>query len=77
MSTVELRTGSVPFGKEDVTSWRKFGRAYECPVLLCPEEEGGFSVHALTLPGALVRERPSRRHLVTSLRLFRFNRGNT
>jgi predicted RNase H-like HicB family nuclease len=52
MSTAELHTGSLPISKE-VVSWQKFGRAYECPVLLCPEGEGGFSVHALTLPGAI------------------------
>jgi predicted RNase H-like HicB family nuclease len=54
MSTAELRTTSLPIDKEEVVfSWQEFGRAYECPVLLCPEEEGGFSVHALTLPGAV------------------------
>ncbi|MCH7752761.1 MAG: type II toxin-antitoxin system HicB family antitoxin [Planctomycetes bacterium] len=26
---------------------------YECRVLLCPEPEGGFSVHAIRLPGVV------------------------
>ena len=35
--------------------WREFekGSAYECRVLVCPEESGGFSVHALRLPGVV------------------------
>ena len=27
--------------------------AYVCRVLLCPEEEGGYSAHALRLPGVV------------------------
>ena len=27
--------------------------AYDCRVLLCPEEEGGFSAHCLNLPGVI------------------------
>lgn len=53
MSIVELRTEDK--SKEN-TPWKKFSekaKAYECLVLLCPEDEGGFSVHALTLPGAV------------------------
>jgi predicted RNase H-like HicB family nuclease len=50
MSTAELRTGTMPL--EPSVSWQSFDRAYQCPVLLCPEE-GGFSIHALTLPGAV------------------------
>ena len=51
MSTAELWTGSM-LSRPSV-AWQHFRKAYECPVLLCPEEEGGFSVHALTLPGAV------------------------
>ena len=29
------------------------GRAYACRVLLCPEAEGGFSAHAMRLPGVV------------------------
>jgi predicted RNase H-like HicB family nuclease len=28
-------------------------RTFECKVLLCPEEGGGFSAHALRLPGVV------------------------
>jgi predicted RNase H-like HicB family nuclease len=51
MSTAELRTENQPCQKE-ARSWTRFQNTYECRVLLCPEE-GGFSVHALTLPGAV------------------------
>ena len=29
------------------------GNAYECRALVCPEAAGGFSVHALRLPGVV------------------------
>lgn len=32
---------------------RKPNRAYECRVLLCPEEGGGYSALALQLPGVV------------------------
>ena len=32
---------------------RTDGREHECRVLLCPEEVGGFSAHALQLPGVV------------------------
>ena len=36
----------------DSTGWKPFGdNVYECRVLLCPEAEGGYSAHALRLPG--------------------------
>jgi predicted RNase H-like HicB family nuclease len=56
MSIAEMREGCKSSGTDTVTAWRRFAaqRAFECPVLLCPEcEAGGFSVHALTLPGAV------------------------
>ena len=31
--------------------WLKHDHAYECRVVLCAEEDGGFSVQALDLPG--------------------------
>ena len=52
MSIAELRSED----SKETTPWQQFFervKAYECPVLLCPEKEGGFSVHALTLPGAV------------------------
>lgn len=38
----------------DVLSWQQFEKAtYECRVLLCPELSGGYSAHALRLPGVV------------------------
>jgi predicted RNase H-like HicB family nuclease len=38
----------------DQTPWETLGdRVYECRVLVCPEDEGGYSVHALRLPGVV------------------------
>jgi antitoxin HicB len=35
-------------------SWERFaGNAYECRVLLIPEDEGGYSAHAMRLPGVV------------------------
>src|SRR4030042_2494628 len=34
--------------------WTKFeNRTYECRVLLCPEPDGGYSAHAIRLPGVV------------------------
>jgi predicted RNase H-like HicB family nuclease len=34
--------------------WQPLGEgAYQCRVLLCPEEGGGYSAHALRLPGVV------------------------
>jgi len=47
------RFGS-PNLKLDAISWEKMGdNTYECRVLLCPEEEGGYSAHAIRLPGVV------------------------
>jgi len=37
------------------TGWENFvdANVFECRVLLCPEPEGGYSVHALRLPGVV------------------------
>ncbi len=38
----------------DATDWERLGdNVFECRVLLCPEAEGGYSVHALRLPGVV------------------------
>ncbi|NQU20083.1 MAG: type II toxin-antitoxin system HicB family antitoxin [Candidatus Nealsonbacteria bacterium] len=39
----------------DVTPWETLveGSAFECRVVVCPEEEGGYSAHALRLPGVI------------------------
>lgn len=54
MSTVICETR---FGSDVINpkySWEPLGdRAYECRVLLCPEAEGGFSAHAMRLPGVV------------------------
>lgn len=33
--------------------WEAPNNRYECRVLLCPEPDGGFSAHALRLPGVV------------------------
>lgn len=34
--------------------WQRFGaNVFECHVLVCPEMEGGYSAHALRLPGVV------------------------
>lgn len=36
----------------DATDWERLAdNVFECRVLLCPEGEGGYSAHALRLPG--------------------------
>lgn len=38
----------------EAPEWKEFDEsAYECRVLLCPEEDGGYSAHALRLPGVV------------------------
>ena len=34
-------------------TWDEPANRYECKVLLCPEEEGGFSAHALNIAGVV------------------------
>lgn len=47
------RFGS-PSAVFDVTPWESLGNnVFECRVLLCPEDEGGYSAHALRLPGVV------------------------
>jgi predicted RNase H-like HicB family nuclease len=59
MATIPLikekptRFGS-PFEIVDATPWEPLGdNVYECRVLLCPEEDGGYVAHALRLPGVV------------------------
>lgn len=53
-TTRDRRGGSAPivFSKE---GWRSFesGKAYRCRVLVNEEDDGGFSVFALRLPGTI------------------------
>lgn len=39
----------------DRTPWHKFepGTAFTCRVLISPEDDGGYSIHALDLPGVV------------------------
>jgi predicted RNase H-like HicB family nuclease len=38
----------------EAPAWQSLDEnTYECRVLLCPEEEGGYSAHALRLPGVV------------------------
>ncbi len=38
----------------EARDWESFGdNVFECRALLCPEEEGGYSAHALRLPGVV------------------------
>ncbi len=38
----------------DVTAWKTLeDHVFECRTLLCPEAEGGFSAHAIRLPGVV------------------------
>jgi predicted RNase H-like HicB family nuclease len=39
---------------DDVRKWQHFvDKTFECRVLLCPEESGGYSAHAMRLPGVV------------------------
>lgn len=49
------RKGAVD--REVDLSWSDHSgdRTYECRVLLCPEQDGGYSAHALRLPGIVTQ----------------------
>jgi predicted RNase H-like HicB family nuclease len=54
MSTAcdETRFGSDVINLQ--SAWEPLGeRTYECRALICPEAEGGFSAHAVRLPGVV------------------------
>jgi predicted RNase H-like HicB family nuclease len=47
------RFGS-PLKDLNPTPWETFGdNVFECRVLLCPEDGGGYSAHAIRLPGVV------------------------
>lgn len=49
---VDNRLGSLNSPVVHISAFRSFNSSvYECRVLLCPEQSGGFSAHALRLPG--------------------------
>jgi predicted RNase H-like HicB family nuclease len=45
------RAGGVAAQFETVTWTQGLDRAFECRVLICPEDVGGYSAYALRLPG--------------------------
>ena len=57
MTTLEespLRLGSAQHSFAELPKWETIDpRAYQCRVLLIPEEEGGYSAHCLRLPGVV------------------------
>ncbi len=54
MSTVEASRESGNLTKADPT-WQRLdhGNAYQCRIILCPESVGGYSAHAIDLPGVV------------------------
>jgi predicted RNase H-like HicB family nuclease len=55
MSIAELPLQGDTAKRGRISEWKRFGdasRHFECRVLLCPED-GGFSIHALDLPGVV------------------------
>jgi len=53
---VEERKGSLyTYLFNDIGKWQlSFAdKTFECRVLLCPEESGGYSAHAMRLPGVV------------------------
>jgi antitoxin HicB len=50
---IEARRGANATVPQDI-EWSKFGnRTFQCRVLICPEEDGGYSAHAIRLPGVV------------------------
>ena len=49
---IEQRRGAFD-QKISQVEWTRLQRTFECRVLLCPEKGGGFSAHALRLPGVV------------------------
>lgn len=51
---IQRLDGVGSHGVTEFNELREFGgNVYECRVLLCPEEDGGFSAHAMRLPGVV------------------------
>lgn len=59
MRRVELNKTEDRKGSDasiELTAWEvssEGSEAYQCVAMLCPEDEGGFSVHCLNLPGVI------------------------
>jgi len=54
MSTIEAKRQGSSLTKAEPT-WQqiKHGMAYQCRIILCPESTGGYSAHAIDLPGVV------------------------
>lgn len=53
-ATDKERRGAAISEFIEAPEWKEFDKsAYECRVLLCPEDNGGYSAHALRLPGVV------------------------
>ncbi len=56
MATIEeidVRRGD-PLSYLEIPAWTRFDETtFECRVLICPEETGGYSAHATRLPGVV------------------------
>ena len=48
---IEQRTATP--AELTVCAWEELDRTYRCRVILCPEEDGGFSALAQRLPGVV------------------------
>jgi predicted RNase H-like HicB family nuclease len=53
MSTAELPKKTAYDVRSLKPAWDEPTSTYECRVLLCPENEGGFSAHALNIAGVV------------------------
>ena len=53
MLTDKRETGSCVASFKFVAGWDKLSNTYRCEVILCPEEEGGYSAHCKRLPGVV------------------------
>jgi predicted RNase H-like HicB family nuclease len=51
---IEVREGAVTFDVPPNQEWKKNnGHTYECRVILSPEDEGGYSAHAVNIAGVV------------------------
>lgn len=48
---IEKRAGGICTPIENAVWIQGMDRVYECRILVCPEDDGEFSAHALRLPG--------------------------
>ncbi len=55
MSTADVLIHRGPSQRIAESQWEHFEheKALECRVVVCPEDEGGFAVHCVNLPGVI------------------------